>query len=92
MSNKVLKKLLKVSSLCGCDKVAIWTDSFLAKGELYKDSSDMIEDVVTLKNVTIHSIGCECTESNTCGCTDVEKQLEWLNIFDDKVIAFSFLK
>lgn len=92
MSNKVLKKLLKVSSLCGCDKVAIWTDSFLAKGTLFKDATDMIEDVVTLKDVTLHSIGCECTETDTCGCTDADKQYEWLNIFDDKIVGFSFLK
>lgn len=92
MSNKVLKKLLKVSSLCECDKITIWTESFVAKGILLKEHSDIIEDVVTLKNVTIHSIGCKCDENNTCGCTSEEKELEWLNIFEDKIVGFSFLK
>ena len=67
----------------GDKKICLLTHAFKAKGELYTEKET--EGLITLTNVQI------CTNYTNCDCDTTEhKNIEWLNIFAEDIIAFSF--
>lgn len=90
MSEK-LSKLIAISDAAkDARNIEIWTDSFVAKGKLFKDKSKVQEEVVTLQDAIIMSafVACKCDNDN-CNCHGEAFKYEWLNIFEDKIVAFS---
>ncbi|MCR4880797.1 MAG: hypothetical protein K6A44_02445 [bacterium] len=72
-----------------CDKsgkkyLCILTKGFKAKGYLYTEKE--IEGLITLTDARIkpYMKGGECENNSE------QKHLEWLNIFADDIVAFSF--
>ena len=87
MSEK-LAKVIQIAQMAeDAEEIIIMTDAFKARGKLFKDKSKAIEGVVTLTDATIcpHFEACECK-------TSVNTQHEWLNIFEENIIAFTVIK
>ena len=68
----------------GAKELCIMTKYFKAKGHLHTEKE--IEGLITLTNAHIkpYKVPSECEINNE------HKTLEWLNIFADDIIAFSF--
>lgn len=81
-----LQKVINISEHAHSSQVEIWTNTFKATGSLFKRDNEIVEGVVTLKNAKVYPI---FNEDSKCSCTSVER--EWLNIFEDKIIAFTVI-
>jgi hypothetical protein len=82
-----LKKVLELAEKAGSEKIEIWTSSFIATGDLFQDKDRLEKGIVTLQNAKVTSILHKC--DSECGC---DKLFEWLNIFEDQIIAFTIIK
>lgn len=85
MSEK-LKKVIEVSDLAHSDYVEVWTPTFKAVGSLFKEEGKTYEGLITLSNVKVYPL---FHEEHKESCFTVER--DWLNIFEDKIIAFTVL-
>lgn len=83
MSNKI-KKIFKIAEDAGSTEIEVWTNSFKAMGTLLKDEERIEKGIVSLKNPIISPlfIENECTDST----------YDWLNIFEDQIIAFTVVR
>ena len=82
-----LAKIIAISDKANhTNEVEIWTKCFKVTGKLYKDKDRAIEGVVTLQDAKI------CQHFGECECKTETITHEWLNIFEDKIIAFTAIK
>lgn len=77
------------------EKIIIFTDSFKVYGRLYTEKSRE-KGIITLQDAMICDAfdDCDFGENDSCdecGCEDYPSY-DWLNIIDEKIIAFSLLK
>ena len=86
MSEKLEKIIAIAQQAKDSDFTEIWTPTYIARGYLVKDKNQIVDKVVTLKNVQIFPIFDEC-ETSTDGINR-----EWLNIFEDQIISFTIIK
>ena len=86
MSEK-LKKIISIAEQANhSDLMEIWTNTYIARGHLIKSDNQIVEGLVSLKNVKIFPIFSECEATNGA----IERQ--WLNIFEDQVISFTVIR
>lgn len=86
MGIDILDRIYKASELTGGEKeIVVFTDSFKCYGTIVKDSKDSLKNILTLKNATI------CHHFDECSCNIESPKYEWLNINEEKIIAFSIL-
>lgn len=83
MANK-LEKLIKIAEETGSEEIEIWTNSFKAMGTLFKDKDRIEKGVVSIKNPIVSPLFVESE------CADTT--YDWLNIFEDQVIAFTVVR
>ncbi len=79
-----LRKIIEIAEMTGSDEIEVWTDSFKVMGTLFKDSERIEKGIVSIKNPIISPllIENECTDS----------AYDWLNLFEDQIIAFTIVK
>lgn len=86
MGADILERIYKASDMAGGVRdVVVFTGSFKAFGSIVKDSKDNLKNILTLKDATI------CHHFDECSCNIESPKYEWLNINEDKIIAFSIL-
>ena len=86
MGVKVLEKIYKAIKMTGRIKdIVVFTKSFKAYGTVVKDKKENLKDILTLKDATI------CHHFDECSCNIESPKYEWLNINEEKIIAFSIL-
>ena len=86
MGINILERIYKASEMSGGVKdIVVFTQSFKCYGTLVKDHKDNLKDILTLKNATI------CHHFDECSCNTESPKYEWLNINEDKIIAFIIL-
>ena len=86
MSTNILERIYKASEMAGGVKdIVVFTQSFKCYGTFVKDNKDNLKDILTLKDATI------CHHFDECSCNIESPKYEWLNINEDKIIAFSIL-
>lgn len=86
MSTDILDRIYKASDMAGGVKdIVIFTASFKAFGSIVKDSKDNLKNILTLKDATI------CHHFDECSCNIESPKYEWLNVNEDKIVAFSIL-
>lgn len=86
MSINMLDKIYKASDLAGGVKdIVIFTENFKVFGKIVKDHRDNFKDILTLKDASI------CHHFDECSCNIESPKYEWLNINEEKIIAFSIL-
>lgn len=82
----ILSKIYKAVEMTGGVRDAvIFTQSFKAYGSIVIDEKNTLKDVLTLKDATI------CHHFDECSCNVDSPKYEWLNLNEDKIIAFSIL-
>lgn len=85
--SKKLQNIIEIANQANAaDLIEIWTNSYIARGSLLKDTDRTFEGVVTLMGVEIYPILSECE------CSDGKIDREWLNIFEDQIISFTVIK
>jgi len=79
-----LKKIIEIAEQAGSTEVEIWTNSFKAMGTLLKDKDRIESGIISLQNPIVSPllVECECTDS----------MYDWLNIFEEQIIAFTVVK
>lgn len=79
-----LQKIIDIAELTGSEEVEVWTNSFKVMGTLLKDKSRIEKGIISIQNPIIspHLIENECTDT----------AYDWLNIFEDQIIAFTIVK
>ena len=86
MSEK-LEKVIGIANLAEhSDYIELWTPSFKVKGTLIKDLDKAVDGVITVKHATV------CPHFGECSCKPDTVTHEWLNVFEDQVIAFTVIK
>lgn len=86
MSIDIIDRIQKASEMSGGVKdIVIFTESFKAFGTLVIGEKDNLKNILTLKDVTI------CHHFDECSCSIESPKYEWLNINEQKIIAFSIL-
>lgn len=86
MGTDILEKIYKASDMTGgVTDIVIFTESFKAYGTLVRDDKENMKHILTLKNATI------CHHFDECSCNIESPKYEWLNINEEKIIAFSIL-
>lgn len=79
-----LEQIIKIAEEAGSQEVEIWTNSFKAMGTLYKDQNRLEKGIISLKNPIVSPLFIESEFADT--------QYDWLNIFQDQIIAFTVVK
>ncbi len=82
--SKRLEKIIKIAEEAGSEEIEIWTNSFKAMGTLFKDKERIEKGIVSIQNPIISPLFVENE------CTDTT--YDWLNVFEDQVIAFTVVK
>lgn len=86
MGSDILNRIYKAVDMSGGVKdIVVFTESFKAYGSVVKDDKDNLKNVLTLKSASI------CHHFDECSCNIESPKYEWLNINEDKIIAFSIL-
>lgn len=86
MGSDIIEKIVKVSDMTGgVTEIVVFTESFKIYGTFVKDRHEMIKHILTLKDATI------CHHFDECSCNEGSPKYEWLNISDEKIVAFSIL-
>ena len=86
MSSDMIEKIYKVSVMAGgIQEVVIFTDTFKIFGSLVNDDKNNMKHVLTLKNASV------CKHTDECSCSIDSPMYEWLNIYEEKIAAFSIL-
>ena len=81
---ELIREIAKDCSEHGAKELCVMTKGFKAKGHLYTQKET--EGLITLTNAHIKPY----KTSQECEFNNEHKTLEWLNIFADDIIAFSF--
>ncbi|OGI22601.1 MAG: hypothetical protein A2287_07475 [Candidatus Melainabacteria bacterium RIFOXYA12_FULL_32_12] len=82
-----LEKIFEIANQTyNVDKLEVWTDSYVARGNLLNEPGKTVEGIVTLIDVDVYPIFSECE------CSGGSVSRTWLNIFEDQIISFTFTK
>ncbi len=82
----ILNRIYKTVEMTGGIKdIVVFTQSFKAHGNVVIDEKNNLKDILTLKDATI------CHHFDECSCNIESPKYEWLNINEEKIIAFSIL-
>lgn len=85
MSDK-LKRIFEIYELSQNPKeVVIFTSAFKTRGKLLIDKNKIKDDLITLMDAVI------CPHFEKCQCEETAQYIEWLNIFEKDIIAFSIV-
>lgn len=84
MSKTKVEKIIKIAECTGSSKIEVWTTSFKVEGTLLTDEDKIAKGIVSIINPIIHPLLGNEVES--------ELKYEWLNIFEDEIIAFTIVK
>ena len=79
-----LTKIIKIAEEAGSDEIEIWTNSFKAMGTLFKEEERVEKGIISIKNPIITPLFKENENEDS--------PYDWLNIFEDQVIAFTIVK
>lgn len=79
-----VSKIIEIADQAKSTQVEIWTSSFKVMGTLFKDKDRLEKGIVSIQNPIVSPllVECECTDS----------MYDWLNIFEDQIIAFTVVK
>ena len=80
---ELIREIAKECTEHGAKELCLVTKIFKAKGKLYTEKE--IEGLITLKPAVIKLFADDCE----CETTSEHKEIEWLNIFAEDIIAFS---
>ncbi|MCK7521125.1 MAG: hypothetical protein MZV64_27265 [Ignavibacteriales bacterium] len=74
-----LEQIIKIAEQAGSTEIEVWTSSFKVMGTLFKDKERIANGIVSIQNPIVSPllVECECSDS----------LYEWLNIFEDQIIA-----
>ena len=81
---ELIREFANECSKNGEKYLCILAKGFKVKGKLYTEKE--IEGLITLTNAKIKPYMSDCE----CETNEEHKHLEWLNIFADDIIGFSF--
>jgi len=71
----------------GSNEILIWTNHLKIHGFVYTEKENRIKDMLTLNGALV------CTHHDReCDCTQDKNRLKWLNIAEDRIVAFSILQ
>lgn len=79
---EIIREFAKECDSHGAKHLCVMAKGFKAKGKLYTEKE--IEGLITLTNAHIKPY------KHSAECEEEHKTLEWLNIFAEDIIAFSF--
>lgn len=86
MGNDIVEKIMKVSEMTGgIDEIVVFTESFKIYGSIAKDEKKPLKNILTLKNASV------CHHFDECNCSIDSPAYEWLNINEEKIVAFTIL-
>lgn len=81
-----IKKVFEIYELApNAKEVVIFTSAFKARGKLLTDKTKIKDAILTLKDAVI------CPHFEKCQCEENAQYIEWLNIFEREILAFSIL-
>lgn len=83
---RIIKEIFENNNSHEYKHIAIYTKGFKACGEYFE--KDNVRHLVTLKNAKIYSYATNCE----CETTSFHQEMNWLNIFAEDIIAFSFVE
>ena len=66
-------------------EIVIFTSAFKTRGKLLTDKNKVKDELITLMDAVI------CPHFEKCQCEENAQYLEWLNIFEKEILAFSIL-
>ena len=66
-------------------KIIVFTHSFKALGNLVTESDMISKGILSLQNAII------CSSFENFDCTTAHHSYEWLNLFEDQIVAFSII-
>ncbi len=81
--NKTEKIIEIANDANDADRIVVFTSSFKVVGMIYKKSDMISKGILTLTNATI------CNSLENFECTFSHHKYEWLNLFEDEIVAFS---
>ncbi len=96
MSRRFMKSIEGIVKSSGSQKIVIYTQYLKIDGEVFIPEGrceECNDDYVTLQNAMVCRLKdfCECTD-DVCECNDyVCFKYDWLNISEDKIVAFSIV-
>lgn len=79
---KIIEIAKNVNESC---KVIIFASSFKVVGKILKKSDMISKGILTLTNATV------CNSLENFECSFSHHTYDWLNLFEDEIIAFSVL-
>jgi len=79
-----LEKIIEIADQAASTQIEVWTNSFKVMGTLLRDKSRIEKGIISLENPIISPLLVECEGTDS--------MYDWLNIFEDQVIAFTILK
>lgn len=87
MSEKLTKVIQIAEQAQNAEEIVLFTDSFKAKGKLFKDKSKAVDGIITLTDAVVCPLfdKCECKGS-------LSTHHDWLNVFEENIVAFTVLK
>ena len=81
--NKTEQILEIAKNADNAERIILFTSSFKVVGKLLKKSDMISKGILTLTGATI------CSTLENFECTFSHHRYDWLNIFEDEIIAFS---
>lgn len=79
-----LEKIIEIAEQSGSVEVEVWTNSFKAMGTLLKDKDRIEKGIVSIQNPIVSPLFIECDATDSA--------YDWLNIFEDQIIAFTLVR
>lgn len=79
-----LEKIIEIAEKTGSDEVEVWTNSFKAMGTLFKDKDRIAKGIISIQNPIVSPLFIECDKTDST--------YDWLNIFEDQIIAFTVVR
>lgn len=83
MANKI-DQIIKIAEEAGSREIEIWTNSFKAMGTVFVDKGRIEKGIISIQNPIISPLFIEDERTDSV--------YDWLNIFEDQVIAFTIVK
>lgn len=81
------KNIFDVIESSGSNEVLIWTSHLKIHGFVYMEKENRLKDMITLNGALV------CTHHDKeCHCSDDKNRYKWLNLAEEKIIAFTVLQ
>lgn len=79
-----LEKIIEIAEQAGSNEVEVWTNSFKAMGILLKDKDRIAKGIISIQNPIVSPLFIESAITDSA--------YDWLNVFEDQIIAFTVVK